>query len=72
MFEWVSIDVELPDDAETVLLFAPGVVDGDVLVGFLDGGLWRTVEAWPIGPLTGVVTHWGHFPGPPNTDCVPD
>ncbi len=57
---WIAIDVELPDDDETVLI---ALDDGDVWTGFVDAGQWRYVSADLVEAR---VTHWMAFPAAPG------
>lgn len=55
--EWRDASVTLPDDEETVIIHT---LDGDVWIGFVDGGIWRNVA---FDEMT--VLHWMPFPQPP-------
>lgn len=57
---WYPVEVDLPDDDETVLV---ALDDGDVGTGFLDGDTWRWVNALRIDQK---VTHWMGFPNHPG------
>lgn len=57
---WTPVTEALPDDEEAVLI---AFEDGDVWVGFLDAGAWRTVDAMPAAQR---VTHWMRFPEAPK------
>lgn len=52
---------ELPDADTTVLIIESGEVDASL--GFLDGDVWRSLEAWPLAqaPL-----YWAYAPCGPN------
>lgn len=57
--EWISTDVENPDDDSTVLL---ALETEEVVAGFLNTGVWRDTNAERI---RGEVTHWADMPEAP-------
>jgi len=57
---WVSVSDSLPDDDQAVLI---ALEDGEVWTGFLDGEDWLYVSSDPVEVP---VTHWMHFPSPPE------
>jgi hypothetical protein len=59
--DWKPVEERLPD-AETLVLIA--LNDDDVWTGYLDGDVWRYVDAMPITKER--VTHWAHLPAHPG------
>jgi hypothetical protein len=57
---WLPVTRELPDDGITVPVHTPKD-DEPVFLGFLDGEIWRNVNAEQIE-----VTHWADLPEPPT------
>jgi hypothetical protein len=62
MTPWSSVDDELPDDGEAVLIYQE---DADVWMGFLDGDVWRLIDGSRCDEHE-PVTHWQHLPEPPQ------
>lgn len=63
---WVRASEYLPDDDETVLLYAPDASD-PVWLGYRDADVWRYVD----GMEAAGVTHWVPLPGGPgNSACT--
>jgi hypothetical protein len=60
MATWIDAAIALPD-ADTLVLLA--LNDDDVWPGYLDGDIWRYVDAMPI--TSERVTHWMHLPTGP-------
>jgi len=61
MDEWINCDLELPDDGVDVLLGWHD--DTGLLIGFLDGEVWRTVyDEIVLTPPT----HWMRLPDNPR------
>lgn len=66
---WHDATQDLPDDDITVLV---ALNDGEVWTGFMDAGRWRFVSGDLIGEFDeqdgtdSHVTHWAHFPPPPQ------
>ena len=58
---WTKCSEALPPDEETVLI---AMDDGEVWMGFVHGGDWSTVGAWPLADVS--VTHWAHMPKHPE------
>ncbi len=63
---WISVDDNLPDDGETVIVAMPDHWD-PVDVGYLEEGEWTNYEG---EPHTGVVTHWMPMPEPPSKEAA--
>lgn len=59
---WKAVTEELPDDDTTVLMAT--TTSEPVWPGFRDGDRWRDMSGWPLPD--GTVTHWMHFPDPPE------
>lgn len=59
--EWVPVAERLPDDDETVLLYAPEY-DEPVWVGWRDGDGWRDMNGHP----TDGVVAWAALPAGPR------
>ena len=59
---WRDALERLPDDGETVIIHTLG---GEVLTGFVDGGVWRNVAGARIHEEEPVL-HWSPFPHPPE------
>lgn len=60
---WTKVADRLPDSETTVMLFDPGASES-VWSGYLDGEIWRYVDAMPATP-----THWSEMPaGPQEVD----
>ena len=60
---WMDADKELPDDGVEVLMGWADVEDGSLLIGFLDGEVWRTnYDEIVLTPPT----HWTNLPEPPR------
>jgi hypothetical protein len=57
---WTSIDKALPDDDETVLIFAEEC-DPPVWLGYIEAGVWYSADAWQTR-----VTHWMPMPEAPE------
>lgn len=60
MSTWTTVDTELPDSNETVLVFAPEA-DPPVWMGYIEDGEWWLVDAYRAR-----VTHWMPLPEPPE------
>lgn len=63
MPNWNHVDQDLPDDDMIVLIVAPELSD-PVWLGYLEDGVWRTVEGGHCHP-----THWMDLPEEPDDDC---
>jgi hypothetical protein len=59
---WISTEIGMPDDEQTVLIHVPGA-DDPVWFGFLDAGEWRYLDG---GLCREHVTHWMQLPNPPE------
>jgi len=59
---WRSVDDELPDDGEAVIIHTLG---GEVWTGFIDSDVWRNVCGARIHEEEPVL-HWMPFPNPPK------
>jgi hypothetical protein len=61
---WVDVTSELPDD-EMAVLMARG--DGEVWIGFRDGGAWYWDDALPaeVDGAAGI-KFWAHLPAAPE------
>ena len=57
---WTPVGEELPDEETSVIVATD---DGHVDAGFLLEGKWRWLDA---GTIKVAVTHWMHFPEPPE------
>ncbi len=62
--EWIACADRLPDDAETVLLYTPGMHGEEVTVGWRDGDRWLDISGYPLAPPE--PTHWSAWPGGPK------
>ena len=59
--KWIPVEVELPDDDETVLIWT---ADGEPWTGYHEARVWYYVSGNEISAET--VTHWMPFPAGPN------
>lgn len=59
--DWTPVVERLPDDDKMVLM---ALVDGEVWLGFRDGGIWRDTTALPIADEQ--VTDWMDLPAAPT------
>ena len=72
-FQWISVDTEMPDSDQTVLIVhawvgesvtgLPAVYSEPVWLGYHDGEEWRTAEGEVCE-----VSHWSHLPAPPEAN----
>lgn len=46
IIEWHEVSTELPDADTTVLILEAGEVEATM--GYLDGGVWRNLDSWPL------------------------
>jgi hypothetical protein len=60
MSRWQPTDVALPDDNETVLIYAEEC-EPPVWIGYIEAGVWWSIDAWQAR-----VTHWMPLPEPPE------
>jgi hypothetical protein len=58
---WISVDDELPDDDETVLVWTS---DGEPWTGYHEARVWYYVSGNKIS--ADQVTHWMPFPAGPT------
>lgn len=58
--EWFAVAEFLPSDEATVLITDQ---DGDVFVAFLDHGLWRDMEMFPLSMAP---IYWASLPEGPQ------
>jgi hypothetical protein len=66
MPSWIACTDRLPDEELTVLVYAPAQSE-PVWLGYLDDGMWRSVD--PRGGSSILdVTHWMDLPEPPEPD----
>ena len=62
--EWIACADDLPDDSETVLVYAPGDDSEPVMAGYLENDEWCDASAFPV---LAKVTHWCRMPGGPKS-----
>lgn len=63
---WIPVTERLPDEDETVLIYAP-TSDEPIWLGFMSGasGRWYDVDGYHLTPRA--VTHWAAIPKGPTT-----
>ena len=63
---WIPVTDRLPDEDETVLIYAP-TSDEPIWLGYLigDTGRWYDVDGYHLTPRA--VTHWAAIPKGPTT-----
>ena len=62
---WIPVTERLPDEDETVLIYAPTSIE-PVWLGFMSGASerWYDVDGYNLTPRT--VTHWAEMPKGPR------
>ena len=63
--EWVSVDTELPDKFNPVLVYVnPPLQMGEIHYGYINKGVFEVTSA--SGNHADFITHWQHLPEPPQ------
>ena len=60
---WKSVDEELPDAGNIVMIYMPSSAE-PIWLGSFDGERWTLCDSWQAPR----VSHWAELPAPPGRD----